>query len=199
MMWGRFVLIAAAMFLLSTCSQVPGNRVVLETELGAIQIELYPNKAPLSVADFLHYVDEGLYDGQGFYRSVRPNNDPRQMGMSLIQGGRLDTTPMTPPIEHETTALSGLSNIQGSIAIARNEPGTGSAAYFFINIGDNDFLDYGGTRNSDGQGYAVFGQVTRGIEVVRAIQMRETGPSDIEGFDRQQIVNPVIITKAYRI
>jgi len=93
--------------------------------------------------------------GEGFYRVVRPDNDPLEMGMSLIQGGRLDKEMVFGPIEHELTTDTGISNAGGAVSIARLEPGSGSAAYFFINIGNNDFLDAGGTRNPDGQGYAI--------------------------------------------
>jgi peptidyl-prolyl cis-trans isomerase A (cyclophilin A) len=173
--------------------------VIFETDLGIIEIEVYPDKAPVSAADFLNYVDRGFYNGQGFYRTVRPDNDPREMGMSLVQGGRLDMEPLTDGIAHETTQDTGLSNIAGSIAIARDAPGTGSAAYIFINLGNNDFLDYGGARNADGQGYAVFGKVVSSLDVPRAIQAREAKrPTEEEFLQGQFLTKPVIIQKAYR-
>lgn len=171
--------------------------IVLETELGVIEIEVHQDAAPISSADFLYYVDNGLYEGQAFYRSVRPDNDPREMGMSLIQGGRAELLPLTPGIEHETD--TGLSNVTGTVSIAREEPGTGSAAFFFINIGDNSFLDYGGSRNPDGQGYASFGTVVAGMDVVKAIQARPTeGPSDNAATTGQFLTTPVVINRAYR-
>ncbi len=183
---------------LTACMDNSPN-VILETELGNIEIEVYPKKAPISANDFLYYVDNGLYDQQGFYRTVRADNDPLEMGMSLIQGGRLELAPVTSPIEHETTELTGMTNSSGSVAIARDAPGTGSAAYFFINIGDNLFLDYGGERNPDGQGYAVFGKVISGMDVIRAVQARpSTGPSASEVTQGQFLTEPVIISKAYR-
>ncbi len=183
---------------LSACTDTSPN-VILETELGAIEIEVYPNVAPLSAADFLYYVDEGLYNGQSFYRSVTPQNDPRQMGMSLIQGGRADLLPVTQGIEHETK--TGISNVSGTVSIARDAPGTGSAAFFFINIGDNTFLDYGGERNPDGQGYASFGTVVKGMDVVRSIQTQAVGIGDVQNNPvtaGQFLTDPVVITKAYR-
>jgi peptidyl-prolyl cis-trans isomerase A (cyclophilin A) len=139
--------------ILSACSKAPERPVVMmETTAGNIEIEVYTDKAPISANDFLLYVDKKYYNGEGFYRVVRADNDPRNMGMSLIQGGRLDSEPLTDPIAHELTKDTGLSNTEGVVSIARLEPGTGSAAYFFINIGDNSFLDYGGERNPDGQG-----------------------------------------------
>lgn len=173
--------------------------VILETELGVIEIETYPEKAPVSATDFLNYVDRGYYNGEGFYRVVRADNDPRQMGMSLIQGGRLDAEPKTPPIAHEPTSLTGLRNDSGTVSIARDAPGTGSAAYFFINIGNNNFLDEGGERNPDGAGYATFGKVVKGMEVVKAIQSGEANrPVEDEVVKGQYLTRPVLITKAYR-
>ncbi len=173
--------------------------VILETSLGAIEIEVYPEKAPLSAGDFLNYVDRKYYHGQGFYRVVRADNDPRQMGMSLIQGGRLNIESVGAPIAHETTKMTGLRNKAGSVAIAREEPGTGSAAFFFINIDDNNFLNEGGERNPDGQGYAVFGQVVSGMDVIKKIQARDVArESDDERTQGQFLKEPVIISKAFR-
>ena len=199
----RRVFAAVSLLSLAACSHTPPTaaspHVILETELGAIEIEVNLDKAPLSGTDFLHYVDKGLYDQQGFYRTVRADNDPRNMGMSLIQGGRLDGEPVTELLPHEPTNLSGLSNTEGSISIARGEPGTGSAAFFFINIGDNSFLDHGGIRNPDGQGYTVFGHVVSGMDTVKTIQAREAkGHSESKATANQYLTAPVIIKKAYR-
>lgn len=204
-------------FLLAACSDTaspeiiePDVRpnVVLETTLGDIEIEIYADTAPISGEDFLMYVDEGLFDGEGFYRVVRPDNDPLEMGMSLIQGGIIDVGTSDddygaftkPPIAHERTTDTGLSNVRGTVSIARLEPGTGSAGFFFINIGDNTFLDYGGTRNPDGEGYASFGTVVSGMDVVEAIQAGEAnGESPSPVTENQYLTEPVIITRAYRV
>lgn len=193
----RLILMAA---LLSACTSAPDRPlVILETTQGLIEMTVYTDKAPISAGDFLRYVDAGLYDDQGFYRVVRPDNDPREMGMSLIQGGRLDREIIGGPIAHELTTQTGISNTHGTVAIARLQPGSGSAAYFFINIGQNDFLDTGGTRNEDGQGYATFARVTKGMDVVKAIQAMETKIDDEESVTRGQgLVAPVMITRAYR-
>ena len=173
--------------------------IILETSAGPMEITVYPDKAPISAGDFLRYVDGKLYDGQGFYRTVHAQNDPLNMGMSLIQGGRLDKEIVFEPIAHELTTDTGISNADGAVAIARLEPGSGSATYFFINIGNNDFLDTGGTRNSDGQGYATFGRVTKGLEVARKIQKMETDASSDDPVTQgQTLKTPVIITRAYR-
>lgn len=210
----RLILLA---LLLAACSQgsvveevEPDIRpnVVLETALGDIEIEVYVDTAPISGGDFLMFVDEGLYDGEGFYRVVRPDNDPLDMGMSLIQGGILEVGTSDedygdfakPPIAHERTTDTGLSNVRGTVSIARLEPGTGSAGFFFINIGDNEFLDYGGARNPDGEGYASFGKVVRGMDVVEAIQAQDaSGESPSPVTDNQYLAEPVIITRAYRV
>lgn len=175
------------------------TRVVMQTQLGAIEIDVYKSRAPLTAENFLYYVDNNLYDAQGFYRAVRPETDPRGLDMQIIQGGLLGMESVTAPIDHETTEMSGLSHIDGAVSMARDEPGTGSAAYFFISIGDNTSLDFGGSRNPDGQGYAVFGQVVKGMDVVRAIQLRETkGTSESEVTSGQFLTEPVKIISVKR-
>ena len=197
-------ILCSTTLLLAACSasvQPSSNDpvVLLETTEGPIEITVNPDRAPISAGDFLRYVDGKHYDGQGFYRVVRADNDPRDMGMSLIQGGRLDQEVIGGPIAHELTTQTGISNANGAVAIARDAPGTGSATYFFINVGNNDFLDTGGARNSDGQGYATFGRVTDGMDVVKRIQAMEAkGVSDVGATSGQILTEPVIITRAYR-
>lgn len=184
---------------LSACGGEKTTHVIMQTQLGDIEIKVYNDRAPLTAENFLYYVDNNLYDDQGFYRAVRPDTDPRGLGMQIIQGGLLSTESLTAFIDHETTQMSGLSHTDGAISMARDEPGTGSAAYFFISIGDNTSLDYGGTRNPDGQGYAVFGQVVKGMDVVRAIQLRETNaPSDHPATKGQFLTKPVRIIEVRR-
>ena len=191
-----FALGLAALALVG-CSKTP--HVILETDMGVIEIEVYEDKAPLSAADFLYHVDEGLYDGQGFYRVVRPETDPRGMNMQLIQGGRLDAQRVTPEIAHEPTSQTGLSHQEGTVSIAREEVGSGSAAYFFITIGDNSFLDHGGSRNPDGQGYAAFGKVVKGMDVVRSIQALPSGSLGAsEQTANQFLEKPIFIKDARR-
>ena len=183
---------------LAACAD-PRPDVVLETAMGEVVIEVDTEKAPASAGDFLRYVDEGLYDGQAFYRTVTPATDPRDMGMSLVQGGRADLLPVGPYVPLETTGATGLSNTEGSVALARTLPAEGSAAFFFVNLGDNTFLDQGGTRNPDGFGYAVFGRVVDGMDTLRAIQFQATAPDPNGIFaDDQKIAEPVEIVRAYR-
>lgn len=147
-------------------------RVVIETPLGKITLEIYPDKAPLSAANFLRYVDEDRFDGAHFYRAVHADNQPKNpVEIEVIQGGlgfREDDQRL-PPIAHETTETIGLRHLDGTISMARSEPGTASSE-FFICVGDQPELDFGGKRNPDGQGFSPFGQVVEGMSVVRAIQ-----------------------------
>lgn len=182
-----------------------GIGVVLETDLGNIHIEVYPERAPKTSKEFLYYVEKGLYDGQGFYRVVTPQNDNRNMDLSIVQGGRLDLVDLT-LVEHETTQQTGLQNVTGSLALAREGIGTGSGAFFFINLDNNNILDHGGARNPDGQGFAVFGRITKGLEIAYWIQQQKTyekgeavdQPPAFAQMDDQLLVKPVFIKKAYR-
>ena len=195
----RFLLSAALLACGPIACSDSSPNVIFETNAGRIEVEVYPKKAPLSAGDFLYHVDEGLYDNQGFYRTVTWETDPLDMGMSIVQGGRLALVPITPFIDHEPTGTTGLSNVQGSLAIARDAVGSGSAAYFFINLKDNKFLDEGGARNEDGAGYAVFGKVVSGLDVAAKIQAGAVLPkTNITGTENQFLDKPVIITKAYR-
>lgn len=194
----RAFLFGMAALAFTACGDSSPN-IILETDAGKIEIEVYPKKAPLSANDFLYHVDEGLYNGEGFYRTVTPQTDPLKMDMSIIQGGRLALVPVTAPLDHEPTSLSGLSNVKGSVAIARDGIGSGSAAYFFINLDDNKFLDAGGARNPDGAGYAVFGQVISGLDVAASIQKGAVQPTtNIRETENQFLKQPVKIKKAYR-
>ena len=197
------VLALAALCLAASCAERAADapRVVMETDAGAITLELYPDKAPLTVANFLHYVDEDALDGGSFYRTTRPGNDPL---ITVIQGGLwapweadMDEgfAPPFPAIAHETTELSGLSHGDGVISMARSEPGTASSE-FFINVGANPSLDYGGERNPDGQGFAAFGKVIGGMDVVNAIHAAQAQPG--EGFEGQILVEPVKINSVRR-
>jgi peptidyl-prolyl cis-trans isomerase A (cyclophilin A) len=145
--------------------------VVIKTELGDIEIELYLERAPVTVANFLKYVDERRFRGATFYRVVRFDNQPdNDVKIDVIQGGlgQDDHATRLPPIRHETTRETGILHKDGVISMARLEPGTASSE-FFICVGDQTELDFGGRRNPDGQGFAAFGRVSRGMDVVRKI------------------------------
>jgi len=168
-------------------------RVTLETTVGTIVVELEPERAPVTTANFLRYVDEGLFGGATFYRVVRDDNQPdNPVKIGVIQGGLgFDDGPRPlPEIAHETTAASGLKHLDGTLSMARAAPGTASSE-IFICVGDQPELDFGGRRNPDGQGFAAFGRVVEGMEVVRAIQRLPA-----EG---QILREPVAITRVARI
>lgn len=170
----------------------PVVKVALETDLGTILIEVYPQAAPISAGDFLRFVDEGLYGDAGFYRVVRPDNDHGTPVISVVQGGVLDVEAPQAGIAHETTAATGLRHVDGTVSIARGPPGTGSAAAFFIVLGDQPALDFGGTRNPDAQGFAAFGKVIEGMELVREMNvMKADAPTDEDYVRGQILVEPV--------
>ncbi|MFC5412733.1 peptidylprolyl isomerase [Larkinella bovis] len=177
--------------------QVNAQRVRLETDAGSILLELYADKAPISVANFLRYVDENRYDGSRFYRVVRRDNQPQNaVKIEVIQGGfEDDTTRQLPPIPQETTQKTGLKHRDGTLSLARTTPNSGTSE-FFICINDQPELDFGGKRNPGGQGFAAFGRVVEGMDVVRRIQRGTTGPAEGQG---QWLQKPVIIRSARRV
>jgi peptidyl-prolyl cis-trans isomerase A (cyclophilin A) len=173
--------------------------VTLETTAGPIDVTVYPERAPVSAGDFLRYVDQGLYDGGAFYRVVRADNDHGTPRIEVIQGGLQDESRALPRVAHETTRDTGITHLDGTISLARGAPGTGSGAAFFICVGDQPALDFGGRRNADGLGFAVFGRVTRGMGVVHAIYgMKSDGPAPSEYVQGQMLSPPVAIVRAYR-
>lgn len=147
---------------------------VIETSLGDIEIEVYPDKAPVSVANFKAYVQLGEFDGAEFFRVVRMDNQPNDsIRIEVVQGVFTGSENALPPIAHETTEMTGIKHTDGVLSMARLEPGT-AAQHFFICVGDQPALDYGGMRNPDGQGFATFGRVTQGMDIVRQIQAGAT-------------------------
>ena len=141
------------------------------------------------------------YKDGGFYRVVRPDNDNGDPAISVIQGGLLDTTELQAEdlVPHETTDQTGIKHTDGVLSLARRDPGTGSGGIFFICVGDQPSLDYGGKRNEDGQGFASFGRVVSGMEVVRKINaIKETRAVDDPYMRNQILVEPVVIKNAYR-
>ena len=166
-------------------------RVCIVTSLGKIDLEIALDKAPLSAANFLRYVDAGLYNGTAFFRTVTMANQPdNPVKIEVIQGGDVPEDKAFPAIAHETTAATGLRHLDGSVSMARADPGTASSN-FFICLGDQPELDFGGRRNPDGQGFAVFGRVLAGMEVVRLIH---SSPRD-----KQSLTPPVTILTIRRM
>ncbi len=173
--------------------------VRMTTSLGDIELELYPDKAPVTVENFLRLVGGAHLEVGTFYRVVSPDNDNGSPVISVIQGGIGDADSPFPPIAHETTADTGLPHLDGSISMARAEVGTATTE-FFICIGDQPALDFGGTRNNDGQGFAVFGRVIKGMDVVRAIhESPADAPTDDAYVQGQILEEPVDIISLRRL
>lgn len=146
-------------------------RAVIETEFGDIEIELYPDRAPGTVANFLRYVDAKKYDGARFHRTVTPENQPSSpVKIEVIQAGVHPDRARDefPPIKLERTRDTRVLHTDGTLSMARDGPDTATGD-FFICIGDQPELDFGGRRNPDGQGFAAFGRVIRGMDVVKKI------------------------------
>ncbi len=162
-----FILLAVVTFSINAQKNIT---CLIKTELGNITIELYPAKAPTTVANFLKYVDAHLYDSSSFFRAVTLNNQPNNtIKIEVIQGGNVDSLKEFPPIKMETTQRTGLLHKDGTISMARSAPVSATSS-FFICINNQPSLDYGGKRNPDGQGFAAFGKVIKGMEVVKKIQ-----------------------------
>jgi peptidyl-prolyl cis-trans isomerase A (cyclophilin A) len=193
----RHLLALAAALPLTAAAPTP-VRVKMTTELGVIVLELYPDKAPVTVANFLAYADKHLLDGGSFYRTVSPRNDNNPATISVIQGGlNRDDSPL-PAIAHETTKVTGILHTDGVISMARAAPGT-AGSEFFICLGDNPALDFGGARNADGQGFAAFGRVVEGMSVVRLIHAAPTTSAAGDPYMKgQMITKPVQIQKLSR-
>ena len=171
--------------LLSGCHCIKKPKITIVTEKGDIVVELYPNKAPHTVYNFLKYVDEKRLEGATFYRTVTMDNQPdSKVKIEVIQGGLFedDHPQALPPIVHETTEETGIRHLAGTISMARYEPGTATSE-FFICVSDQPSLDYHGDRNADGFGFAAFGKVVEGMDVVMKIHQ-----SPAEG----QMLNPRI-------
>ncbi|MDE2661778.1 MAG: peptidylprolyl isomerase [Gemmatimonadota bacterium] len=166
--------------------------VVVETEMGAFELEVDIDRAPVTAANFLRYVDGGFYDGGAFFRTVHADNQPDDsIRIAVVQGGRnpdLEAESF-PPVPLERTSETGLLHEDGTVSMARGGPDTATQS-FFICIGDQPSLDFGGMRNPDGQGFAAFGRVAAGMDVVRAIHRAP--------YDAQQLTPPVRITRVYR-
>jgi len=160
----------------SQATQIGIVRVLIETELGEIEVEVDGEKAPVTAANFLRYVDEGRYAGGRFHRSVRLDNQVRDDVLNeVVQGGGNHEyrRQQFDPIPLERTRETGLKHVDGALSMARGEPDT-ARSDFFICIGAQPSLDYGGERNADGQGFAAFGRVVRGMDVVRRIHQAPT-------------------------
>lgn len=174
-----------------TLTATAPTQVRLETAAGTITIELALIQAPLSAGDFLACVRAGLWNGGAFTRTVSPANDHGHPPIAVIEA-TAKTGPPRRPIAHETTKQTGLRHRDGTVSLGRDAPGTASGTDFFICLGDQPGLDYGADRNKDHQGFAAFGQVVAGMDVVRLIHGAPTRPDSPDAYTRGQLLAPPI-------
>jgi len=178
-------------------AEPPEDRIFtrVETALGSFVIAVDPKRAPITVANYLAHVDAGWLDGGSVYRIVTPSNQPPETAhkIEVVQWGMNlpdDQAPPRPPIAHETTAQTGLRHRDGTVSMARSTPGSATAE-FFICIGDQPELDFGGRRNPDGQGFAAFGQIVAGHDTVRALYR--------QGASEQYLKPPIAVRSVRRL
>ena len=170
--------------------------VVIETSAGVIEVAIDPVHAPITAANFLRYVDARMYDGGRFHRAVRRDNQARQdVLIEVIQGGRDPAKAKAErgfgPIPLERTSVTTLTHVDGAISVARGATADSGGSDFFLCVGPQPALDFGGARAADGQGFAAFGRVTAGMDVVRRIQAGRTN-------EREQLLEPITIVRVYR-
>ena len=192
------LLLCASVLVSATQAPAPPVHVVFETTMGEIVIEVNVAKAPLTSANFLRYVDEGWYDAGRFHRTVRPETETNTTHpIQVIQAGRRQVpraeAPSIPTVALERTRDTGLTHVDGAVSMARvaGQPDSGGSD-FFITVGPQPSLDFAGGRNTDGQGFAVFGRVVSGMDVVKKIQAAPVRAGT------QTLDPPVAITKARR-
>ena len=179
-MKNKFTTFLLLLFVVTNSSAQKKETCIIKTSLGDITVELYPKKAPITVANFLKYVDARLYDNTTFFRSVTLNNQPKDsVKIEVIQGGEVDSTKVFVAIPLERTSKTGVLHKNGAISMARDTPDSATCS-FFICINNQASLDFGGKRNKDGQGFAAFGKVTKGMDVVKKIQL--LGPTNNQYF-----------------
>ncbi|HZZ68196.1 MAG TPA: peptidylprolyl isomerase [Phenylobacterium sp.] len=178
-------------------AQTPNPRVIITTTEGAMTVELYPDKAPITVANFLKYVDRKLYDGATFYRASKPKGQVAD-DYGTIQGG-LQNNPkkVLPPIAHESTLKTGLKHTDGTISMGRHAPGTAQADWF-ICIGDMPYLD-ADPKDPSNPGFAAFGRMVEGKPVAEAILGQPTDPNaGVGAMKGEMLVKPVKIISIRR-
>ncbi|GAC18523.1 peptidylprolyl isomerase [Paraglaciecola arctica] len=170
------------------------QQAIISTDLGNIEIELYSEQAPVSVSNFIRYIEAGAFNNGRFYRVVRLDNDNGSPKIEVIQGGANTEFKDFAAIPLETTKQTGIAHLDGVLSMARGAPDTATSE-FFICIGAQPSLDFGGLRNPDGQGFAAFGRVTKGMHIVRKIHLirdaLEVEDSYVKG---QMLAQPVTIS-----
>jgi peptidyl-prolyl cis-trans isomerase A (cyclophilin A) len=194
---GAGALAAANAVAQTPAAPTPLPRVAITTAEGVITVELAADKAPISSANFLRYVDAKRFDGAGFYRAMKLLADPLT---GLIQGGvKNDPAKAFAPIKHESTLQTGLSNRDGAISMARYDPGTATSE-FFICLGDLSGLDAKGDGTGENAGFAVFGHVVDGLDVAKKILLSPVSPTagESDGMKGQMLDPEVVIISARR-
>jgi peptidyl-prolyl cis-trans isomerase A (cyclophilin A) len=185
--------VCALMAQISPGASPPPVKVVFETEAGDIIMEVDTAHAPLTSANFLKYVDAGLYDGSRFFRTVRPDTETRKdVPINVIVA---DLEPSRnndkfPAIPLERTSVTGLKHLTGVVSMGRNKETDSAQTELFICLSDTPSLDFGGVRNADGQGFAAFAKVVGGMDVVQKIWQMPA--------EKQRLATPVKIIKAHR-
>lgn len=177
-----------------------GVDVRIATPLGNVSLRVFPAKAPVTAGSFLKHVDAGQFAGAAFYRTVRRDNDHTQQPIQVVQGGLVDLKDSFERLAHEPTHVTGLQHRDGTVSAGRRELGNASAASFFICVGDQPALDFGGLRNSDGQGYAAFGLVVDGMDLIRRIHALPTATDALDPrLAGQMLAEPVPFLSVARI
>ena len=190
------LLLAAAA--LAGAARQPLPIVVFETDKGSIEMEVDSVRAPVTAANFLKYVDGGFYDGGFVNRAVRPDNTVRhdvEIQVIQVQSNPARRKEQFPAIPIERTSVTGLSHQDGTLSMARSGPDTATSSFSIV-IGAQPEMNFGGRRSPDGQGFAAFGRVVRGMDVVKAIQKSPTGQRGQYGTET--LDPPIRIVRAYR-
>ena len=186
MMWLAVVL---SMYLQSA----PPVTVVFETGAGNFEVSIDVAHAPVTAANFLKYVDDGAYDTGAFHRTVRPETETNTTTpIQVIQASRARGTQGYPAIALERTSVTGIAHRAGTLSMARAAAPDSASSDFFICVTDTPALDFAGARNPDGQGFAAFGHVVSGMDVIVKIQQSPVAPGT------QNLAPRISITKAYR-
>jgi peptidyl-prolyl cis-trans isomerase A (cyclophilin A) len=192
----RFTALCAAIALVPAPAPASAQRalipIVIETELGSIEAQLDSVRAPITVTNILRYIDGKLFDGARFFRAVRMDNQPTDsVKIEVIQLSisRENAARGFPPIPLERTSVTGIHHLDGTLSMARSGPDTGTSSFSIV-INAQPEMDFGGKRQPDGQGFAAFGRVTKGMDVVKKIQSQPV--------NAQRLVTPVQVLRITR-
>jgi peptidyl-prolyl cis-trans isomerase A (cyclophilin A) len=194
-------LITAGLLSVAIDAQSKLPRVRVQTELGDIVIEVDTARAPATSANFLRYIDAGHFDGGVFHRTVKMDNQPEStIKIEVIQAGVNPDRAKEgfPPITLERTSVTGITHKDAVVSMARGTPDSATSGWF-ITINDQPSLDFGGQRNPDGQGFAAFGRVVSGMDIVRKIQIAPSSTNRTSNTEAQRLTPPIKILKAARI